>query len=180
MARLLALTRDGATALAFLVFVALIAAKLNDRPDIQGAFRAADGDSLTLDGERMRLKGVDAPELSQRCERAGQDWPCGIMAQRALQQLVSEDGTQCGGSERDRYGRLLVSCRNHAGDINARMVASGMAVAYGGYQQEEGQAKAQKLGLWAGRFEMPRDVRDQARHQSFGLQRLIGEWTGWE
>ena len=182
MARLFVLTRDGTTALAFLVLVALIAAKLNDRPDIrhQGAFHAADGDSLVLDGERMRLKGIDAPELSQTCERAGQDWPCGRLAQRALQQLVSEDGAQCGGNERDRYNRLLVICRNGAGDINARMVASGMALSYGGYRREEGQAKAQKLGLWAGRFEMPRDVRDHAQHESSGLQRLIGEWAGWE
>ncbi|MBB3308275.1 endonuclease YncB(thermonuclease family) [Rhizobium sp. BK196] len=182
MARLLVLTRDGTTALAFLVFVALIAAKLNDRPDIQhqGSFHAVDGDSLALEGQRMRLKGIDAPELSQTCERAGQDWPCGKLAQRSLQQLVSDKGTQCGGSERDRYDRLLVVCRSNAGDINARMVALGLAVSYGGYQHEEEQARVQKLGLWAGRFEMPRDVRDQARHESSSLRRLIGEWTGWE
>lgn len=182
MARLFVLTRDGATALAFLLLVALIAAKLNDRPDIkhQGVFHAADGDSLAIDGERMRLKGIDAPELSQTCERAGQEWPCGRSARQALQQLVSEAGTQCAGSERDRYERLLVICRNAGGDINARMVASGMAVSYGGYQREEGQARAQKSGLWAGRFDMPRDVRDHARHESSGLQRLIANWTGWE
>lgn len=182
MARLFVLTRDGATAFAFLVLVALIAAKLNDRPDIrhQGAFRAADGDSLILDGQRMRLKGIDAPELSQTCERAGQDWSCGRTAQRALQQLVSEGDTQCGGNERDRYDRLLVVCRSHAGDINARMVSSGMAVSYGGYQREETQARAQKVGLWAGHFEMPRDVRDHAQHEGSGLQRLIGEWAGWQ
>lgn len=181
MARLLVLTRDGATALAFLALVALIAAKLNDRPDIRyrGAFHAADGDSLVLDGERMRLDGIDAPELSQTCERAGHDWACGRQAQHTLQQLISDNSTQCGGNERDRYGRLLVMCQNNAGNINARMVASGMAVSYGSYRQEEGQARAQKLGLWAGRFDMPRDVRDQARHESSGLRRLIGEWTGW-
>ncbi|MBB3590962.1 endonuclease YncB(thermonuclease family) [Rhizobium sp. BK529] len=182
MARLFSLIRDGTIALAFLVLVALIAAKLNDRPDIQhqGAFRAVDGDSLVLDGERMRLKGIDAPELTQTCERAGQEWPCGRLAQHTLQQLVSDDDTQCGGSERDRYDRLLVICRSRAGDINAHMVAGGMAVSYGGYRREEEQARVQKLGLWAGRFEMPRDVRDQARHENSGLQRLIGKWTGWE
>ncbi len=181
MAGLFRLTRDGATALSFLVLVALIAAKLNDRPDIvhQGAFHAADGDSLVLDGQRMRLKGIDAPELSQTCERAGQVWPCGRQAQRALQQLVGESGTRCGGSEHDRYDRLLVTCTNDGGNINARMVASGMAVSYGGYRQEEQQARTAMLGLWAGHFEMPRDVRDQARHESSGLQRLIGGWTGW-
>lgn len=182
MARLLVLTRDGATALAFLVLVALIAAKLGDRPDIrhQGAFRAADGDSLVLDGQRLRLKGIDAPELSQTCERQGQEWACGRQARRALQELVSQPGTQCGGNERDRYDRLLVTCHNDAGNINARMVASGMAVSYGGYAREEEQARAGRLGLWAGRFDMPRDVRDEARHGKSGLQRLIGGWTGWQ
>ncbi|MGO7859731.1 thermonuclease family protein, partial [Rhizobium ruizarguesonis] len=42
-----------------LALVALIAAKLNDTAKIEhaGAFHAADGDSLTLGDERLRLEG---------------------------------------------------------------------------------------------------------------------------
>jgi endonuclease YncB( thermonuclease family) len=68
--------RDGVTALTLLAFLWLIAAKLNDHAETvrSGQFRAADGDSLNLGKERMRLCGIDTPELSQTCKRAGSAW----------------------------------------------------------------------------------------------------------
>nr|WP_206114838.1 thermonuclease family protein [Rhizobium anhuiense] len=179
------LIRDGVTAFALLVLVALIAAKLNDAAKIEhmGAFHAADGDSLTLGAERLRLEGIDAPELNQSCQRAGKAWACGRSAREALQDMMLASGTLCQGSRRDRYDRLLVVCRSEAdGDINAAMVRRGMAISYGGYAKEEAEAKARKAGLWAGTFERPRDVRDHARHSSGfdGVLRFIGQISGWE
>jgi endonuclease YncB( thermonuclease family) len=181
----LRLIRDGVTAFALLVLVALIAAKLNDAAKIEhmGAFHAADGDSLTLGAERLRLEGIDAPELNQSCQRAGKAWACGRSAREALQDMMLASGTLCQGSRRDRYDRLLVVCRSEAdGDINAAMVRRGMAISYGGYAKEEAEAKARKAGLWAGTFERPRDVRDHARHSSGfdGVLRFIGQISGWE
>jgi len=181
----LRLIRDGVTAFALLVLVALIAAKLNDAAKIEhlGAFHAADGDSLTLGAERLRLEGIDAPELNQSCQRAGKAWACGRSAREALQDMMLASGTLCQGSRRDRYDRLLVVCRSEAdGDINAAMVRRGMAISYGGYAKEEAEAKARKAGLWAGTFERPRDVRDHARHSSGfdGVLRFIGQIAGWE
>lgn len=184
MTRGLGMFRDGATAAAALVLIALIAAKLDDRPETvhAGAFHAADGDSLALGAERMRLKGIDAPELDQSCERAGRAWACGRAAREALQGLVSATGTSCAGNERDRYDRLLVVCRVGGRDINGEMVRRGMAVSYGGYGGEEEEARAAKAGLWAGRFERPRDVRDHERQVSGagGALRFIGRMAGWE
>jgi endonuclease YncB( thermonuclease family) len=63
------------------------------------------------------------------------------------------------------------------------MVRRGMAVSYGGYNKEEGQARAEKIGLWASSFEMPREVRDheRQRHSPFdGAVRVIGQVAGWE
>nr|WP_245355454.1 thermonuclease family protein [Rhizobium leguminosarum] len=170
------LIRDGVTAFALLALVALIAAKLNDAAKIvhSGAFHAADGDSLTLGDERLRLEGIDAPELNQSCTRA---------AREALQGMVLASGTLCQGSRHDRYDRLLVICRSGAGgDINAAMVRRGMAISYGGYAREETEAKAAKAGLWAGTFERPRDVRDHARQRSGfdGPLRFIRRIVGWE
>ncbi|MGR9176212.1 thermonuclease family protein [Rhizobium leguminosarum] len=185
MTRGLRLIRDGVTAFALLALVALIAAKLNDAAKIEhmGAFHAADGDSLTLGAERLRLEGIDAPELNQSCEREGKAWACGRAAREALQGMVLASGTLCQGSRHDRYDRLLVICRSGAGgDINAAMVRRGMAISYGGYAKEEADAKAQKAGLWAGTFERPRDVRDHARQSSGfdGALHFIGRIVGWE
>jgi endonuclease YncB( thermonuclease family) len=181
----LRLIRDGVTAFALLVLLALIAAKINDRATIQrvGAFHAADGDSLTLGQERFRLEGIDAPELNQSCERAGKAWACGRVAREALQEMVLASGTRCQGDRRDRYDRLLVVCRSGTGgDINAGMVRRGMAVSYGGYGKEEAEARGAKAGLWAGTFERPRDVRDRARHESgYGDALLVvRRIVGWE
>lgn len=160
--------RDGATALAILAFIWLIAAKLNDRVEIAhtGRFHAADGDSLATGQERMRLFGIDAPELRQTCERAGRAWQCGQEAKRMLQSLVAASDTRCVGRERDRFQRLLVVCLADGVDLNRVMVRKGLAVSYGAYGQEEAQARTEKVGLWAGAFEMPRAARDHARETS--------------
>jgi endonuclease YncB( thermonuclease family) len=176
--------RDGVTAFAMLALIWLIAAKLSDKPETvhAGQFHAADGDSLAIGAERMRLKGIDAPELSQSCERDGMNWACGRQARDTLQGLVASHDTQCGGSERDQYDRLLVVCRSGALDINGEMVVRGMAVSYGNYQREEDRARSHRAGLWAGTFERPRDVRLHERQQSGfdGARRFIGQVTGWE
>ena len=174
--------RDGVTAFAMLALIWLIAAKLNDQPETlhSGTFHAADGDSLAIGGERMRLKGIDAPELVQSCERNGRPWSCGREARDALQRLVAGADTQCGGTERDQYQRLLVICRRGTLDINGEMVRTGMAVSYGDYRRQEDEARARRSGLWAGTFERPRDFRDDERLHSGGIVRMIGQAVGWE
>lgn len=174
--------RDGVTAFAILALIWLIAAKLNDHPETvhSGRFHAADGDSLAIGDQRMRLRGIDAPELRQSCERDGAAWACGQAARDALQRLVGSAGTECGGSEADQYGRLLVVCRGGGLDINGEMVRTGMAVSYGDYSREEAAARTQKAGLWAGTFERPRDFRDDERQHGGGVMRLIGQAAEWE
>lgn len=173
--------RDGVTAFAMLALIWLIAAKLNSDAETvhSGAFHAADGDSLTIGTERMRLKGIDAPELAQSCERGGKPWACGREARDALQRLVSNGAAQCGGSERDQYQRLLVTCSSGDLNINGEMVRTGYAVSYGDYRSEEGQARVSRAGLWAGTFERPRDFRDDERQHSGGILRMIGQAAGW-
>lgn len=182
MTRGLRTIRDGVSAFAMLALIWLIAAKLNSDAETvhSGAFHAADGDSLTIGGERMRLKGIDAPELVQSCQRGGKSWACGREARDALQRLVSNAATQCGGTERDQYQRLLVICRSGTLDINGEMVRTGYALSYGDYRSEEDEARGARSGLWAGTFERPRDFRDDERlHSGGGIVRMIGQAVGW-
>ncbi|MFM9974880.1 MAG: thermonuclease family protein [Beijerinckiaceae bacterium] len=137
--------------------------------DITGAAEAIDGDSLRLAGEEMRLKGIDAPEFSQTCQVARQTVDCGRESRAALRKLLRSGLVTCIGGERDRFGRLLVSCRVRGVDINAAMVRDGQAMAFGGYDQEEAEAKAAFRGLWAGEFERPQDWR--RRHRNDAPQR---------
>ena len=35
--------------------------------DLAGAARVVDGDTLEVKGEKLRLQGIDAPEMAQTC-----------------------------------------------------------------------------------------------------------------
>jgi len=155
------LFRDGVATFALLAVLALFALKMNNRSEIvqNGSFYVIDGDTLSADGERLRLKGIDAPEYRQRCRRGGVDWACGEAARKALATMIKTGAPECRGRARDRYGRLLVTCIAGGVDINAAMVRGGMAVSYGAYANEERIARQAKAGLWAGDFERPSDYR---------------------
>lgn len=129
-------------------------------PGVSGAARPIDGDSLWVGGNEVRLKGIDAPEGRQTCRRDGAEWDCGGAARGALVGMIGGDTVSCNVSERDRYGRLLSLCKAGGRDLNAGMVTAGMAVAYGGYDREEGEAKSAKRGIWGSEFDMPRVWRD--------------------
>jgi len=144
-------------ALAVLVLLGLAATRLGELSsrDLTGEARIADGDSLVIEGERLRLRGIDAPELNQTCHRGKGDYACGREARAALAGLVAARRVVCRGWERDRYDRLLVHCRAGETDLNAAMVLAGWAVAYGDYVLQEKQAQTASRGLWGGSFDMP-------------------------
>ena len=128
---------------------------------VSGAGRPIDGDSLYVGQYEVRLKGIDAPEGRQTCTRAGVPWDCGNASRDELRRLIGRDNVECRGGERDKHGRVLGLCSAAGRDLNAGMVASGMALAYGGYLREEGEAKMKKRGVWGSEFERPRDWRHE-------------------
>jgi endonuclease YncB( thermonuclease family) len=153
---------DYALAFAILGVFAVIAARLDrvEKAHPAGAPVVNDGDSLTFGTERVRLLGIDAPEYNQTCMRGGKDYACGREARRALAALIGGKPVACEGWEKDRYGRLLATCKAGGVELNRSLVEAGWAVAYGGYSSEERAARAARRGLWAGDFERPRDWRE--------------------
>lgn len=135
---------------------------------VWGLARAQDGDSLLVGATKVRLFGIDAPELDQGCQRNGQSWNCGTAAQQQLARLASGKMVMCGVVDTDRYGRRVARCSVGATDINRAMVATGFAVAYRHYSTDyvdaEASAKAARLGLWAGAFELPSQYRHDERN----------------
>jgi endonuclease YncB( thermonuclease family) len=160
------LARDLLLTVCFLSLMGLVALKLrqDESERLGGVFRVVDGDSLDLGGRKLRLRAIDAPELSQTCLRDGATWPCGAEARDALRKLVASDAAVCSGAREDKYRRLLVDCVAGREDVNAAMVRSGMAVAFGGYRAEENEARQARRGVWAGEFERPSDWRKGHRH----------------
>jgi endonuclease YncB( thermonuclease family) len=140
----------------------LLAARL-DRVETrrtQGAAIVNDGDSITLGGERIRMRGIDAPEYTQTCRKDGADYPCGKLARQSLVRLIAGKPVSCTGWQHDRYGRLLGDCKAGDRDLNQTQVEAGWAVAYGDFETEEAAARAGKAGIWAGTFDAPQDWRE--------------------
>lgn len=103
-------------------------------------YRAVDGDSLLRNGtERLRIQGIDAPELSQ---------PGGLEAKARLEEFA-DSGITCYGNEIDRYQRRLVKCTSEGVDVGGAMVYEGLAWSYYDYPKHQINAQAAKRGLWS-------------------------------
>jgi endonuclease YncB( thermonuclease family) len=129
---------------------------------IVGPARVIDGDSLVVAGADIRLSGIDAPEFTQTCLRAGRSWNCGTEAADALRTMIAGREIVCRPRDRDRYGRTVAVCLAGGLDLGAAMVKSGLAIAYGAYAADEREARDARRGIWSSTFERPAAWR--ARH----------------
>jgi endonuclease YncB( thermonuclease family) len=162
--------RAGRLVVALLLLLGLLAAYAYEQwstrslaPHV-GAAWVADGDSIEISGARIRLQGIDAPELDQTClDPDGRSWACGRTAAHELRAHIQDRELTCKPAGADRYQRILAICTLSDGsEVNAWMIRQGWAVAsghVGSYQSEQDEARAGKRGLWAGRFDWPWDWR---------------------
>jgi endonuclease YncB( thermonuclease family) len=144
-----------------------------ERPDrdIAGAARVVDGDTLELQGEKLRLQGIDAPELAQTCEADGRPVHCGKLAAEHLDELIGSRPLNCAVEGRDRYGRGLARCQAGGRDIAEEMTRDGWALSDrrysdGRYSGAERDARTGRRGIWAMKFEDPARWRARRRETS--------------
>ena len=131
--------------------------------DITGKARVIDGDTLEIDGQRIRLHGIDAPETRQLCYLDGKRWQCGKDAANILSDWINHRTVTCQERDRDRYGRIVAVCYVGDEDLNAWMVLQGLAVAYRRYSldyvDQETDAQLARRGIWTSRFVLPWEWR---------------------
>jgi micrococcal nuclease len=97
------------------------------------ACRVVDGDTLRCGGERVRLLGIDAPELPGHCRRgracvAGAPYAStsSLSAALVLPLSILRVGV-------DRYGRTLAMVRGARGDLSCWQLAHGAAIYRGNW-----------------------------------------------
>jgi endonuclease YncB( thermonuclease family) len=128
--------------------------------DITGKPRVIDGDTIHIGDTKIRLHGIDAPEMKQTCRTSkGKEQMCGVLAKQALERLVKGQDVTCKGDTRDRYKRLIAVCYVGQLNINEQMVADGWALAYRRYSTDyvraETLAKSRREGMWRTEFVPP-------------------------
>lgn len=104
--------------------------------------------------ERIRLIGIDAPELKQE--------PWGRLSKRYLKKLISESdwvvSIEFDVQQRDKYGRLLSYLWDKKGRlINEKMIENGYAMLYtippnvkyvDRFAAAQKKAQARRIGIW--------------------------------
>ncbi|WP_192881377.1 thermonuclease family protein [Rhodosalinus sediminis] len=132
-----------------------------------GPARVIDGDTLEIGETRVRLHGIDAPEIGQPCRDGGEVRDCGRWAAEALRARVEGRVLRCEARDRDRYGRVVARCEAGGEDVAAALVRAGLAFAYRRYSTDyvdaEARARAAGRGLHRVRIARPEDHRRAAR-----------------
>jgi len=125
--------------------------------------KIVDGDTIVLNGEKIRFSGIDTPELKQTCMKGDQKVFCGKLAKMLLVKKIGNKTPECIREGRDVYKRTLAECFINGESLSAFLVRSGYAFAYLKYSdkfiKDEVFAKKNKLGMWSMKFEYPWDFR---------------------
>ena len=160
----MSLTKKLSLSLFSIFFLFFITQLHSQEKFISGKAKIIDGDSIRIEKHRIRLLGIDAPEMKQLCkDKNNEDYACGHLSKNFLISFI--DGVKnlknlkevfCYYSEFDKYNRVLGECfvgPKRIYNLNQAMVLSGHAVAYLRYSdkylkdQEEAMIKKKACGL---------------------------------
>ena len=122
-----------------------------------------DGDTIKINGEKIRFSGIDTPEMKQTCIENEIVNPCGVTAKNILMDKISNNEVVCISEGKDRYKRTLAECFVNDESLSSYLVRSGYAFAYRKYSKkfiaDEEYAKSNKIGMWSMKFDYPWDWR---------------------
>ena len=106
---------------------------------ISGIAKVTDGDTIRIEGKKIRFFGIDAPEKKQQCKKPwltisfisfSKNYPCGKISTDKLKKKINNKLIICEWTNKDRYKRYIAECFKDKTNINAWMVRNGYAVAY--------------------------------------------------
>ena len=130
--------------------------------------RVVDGDTIHLNGEKIRFTGIDTPELKQTCLKEGSKDPCGVTAKQILIDKIGNNNVECISEGKDQYKRTLAECFVNNESLSSYLVRSGYAFAYRRYSKkfvpDEDYARINNIGMWSMEFDYPWDYRKSKKN----------------
>ena len=125
--------------------------------------KIVDGDTIHLNGEKIRFTGIDTPELKQTCLKEGVKDPCGVIAKQILINKIGNNDVDCISEGKDQYKRTLAECFVNNESLSSYLVRNGYAFAYRRYSKkfvaDEDFARINKIGMWSMEFDYPWNYR---------------------
>ena len=125
--------------------------------------KVVDGDTIHLNGKKIRFSGIDTPELKQTCKKNDKIIYCGIKAKKLLIDKIADQKVNCIEEGKDQYKRTLAECFVNDLSLSSYLVKKGYAFAYRKYSKkfikDEDYARINSLGMWSMNFEFPWDYR---------------------
>jgi micrococcal nuclease len=94
-----------------------------------------DGDTFYVNGAKVRIAGIDAPETHP--PRCAEEARLGNAATERLRALLNSGAVTMSAIDRDRdgYGRLLRNVAVNGADVGEAMISAGVAREYGSGRQ---------------------------------------------
>ena len=146
-----------------ILIVTFFLAQTLNSTEIYGIPKIIDGDTVHINNKKIRLEGIDAPEVKQKCTINKKEYLCGVNAKNELKKKLRKKVIKCYSHNKDKYKRYLATCFVGETNINKWMVKNGYALAYRRYSKiyikDEEFAKKNNLGLWEGSFINPEKWR---------------------
>lgn len=136
--------------------------------DVQGRAHVHDGDTFTVSGVKIRLFGIDAPEMDQNCKMPdGSDWACGRWSRDEVRRILNGRDLRCVKRVYDKYGRMVARCYLGEQDLARMLVVEGIVFSYASFSRDnimdEKAAAVAGRGLWQAKVMSPAEFRRQKR-----------------
>ena len=91
-----------------------------------------DGDTVWLDGEKIRIADIDTPELNGKC---ASERKLALQARNRLVELLNAGPFEISRSGTDRYGRTLAVLHRSGHSIGGQLVTEGLARIWSGRRE---------------------------------------------
>ena len=138
--------------------------------------KVIDGDTIILNGEKIRFSGIDTPESYYRgkkqiCYDDNTEVFCGDLSKKILVERIGNNKVSCIKEKKpDKYKRILAECFVNNESLSRYLVRSGYAFDYSYYSkkkfaEDQEYAKNNNLGLWKMKFDYPWTWRKKVREK---------------
>ena len=116
--------------------VILVLSLLSCNISLADNLKVVDGDTIVLNGEKIRFSGIDTPELKQTCLQGDEKIDCGMYAKILLVKKIGNNTPECISEGKDVYKRTLAECFVNGESLSSFLVRSGYAFAYRKYSKK--------------------------------------------